>query len=107
MANPTGIGGFRPGQTGNPRGRPKENPIAKELARAHTEQAVQTLAEIMRAEESGAKARAFAATALLDRGWGRPSQSIEVDGQIGVYGLADVLAGLADTSSSNNPPVES
>lgn len=83
MANPTGIGGFRPGQTGNPRGRPKENPLAVELARAHTEEAVQTLAEIMRDAEAGAKARAYAATALLDRAWGKPAQSVAVTGEDG------------------------
>lgn len=31
MANPTGIGGFRKGQTGNPGGRPKTRPFREAL----------------------------------------------------------------------------
>lgn len=55
------------------------------LARVHTSMAIETLALIagMR-EETGfdvvpAQARVAAANALLDRGWGKPSQTIAID----------------------------
>jgi len=48
----------------------------RSLARAHTETAVNVLAGIMNEPESGAAARVSAATALLDRGWGKPKQAI-------------------------------
>lgn len=46
----------------------------KSLARQHTVRAIQVLAGIMDEPESGASARVTAAQALLDRGWGKPTQ---------------------------------
>src|SRR5574343_1223339 len=63
---------WQPGQSGNPAGRPKENAIAKHLARAHTEKAVKVLAEILDGDDL--RAKVAAAQALLDRGWGKPAQ---------------------------------
>jgi hypothetical protein len=53
------------------------------LAREHTALAVRTLAEIA---EKGVdeRARIVAATALLDRGWGKPTQTIEQKGDVQV-----------------------
>lgn len=51
----------------------------KSLARAHTERALQVLAGIMDAENAPHAARVAAATALLDRGWGKPTQLIGGD----------------------------
>lgn len=48
----------------------------KSLARAHTETAINTLAGIMNQSEAPHAARVSAATALLDRGWGKPAQAI-------------------------------
>jgi hypothetical protein len=48
----------------------------RSLARAHTETALNTLAGIMRQEDSPPAARVSAAQALLDRGWGKPAQAI-------------------------------
>ncbi len=68
----------------NPGGRPKEVGHVRELARMHTEDAVTTLVEIMNdASEKGA-ARVAAAQALLDRGYGKPTQAIEHSGADGV-----------------------
>jgi hypothetical protein len=44
------------------------------LARAHTESAIRTLANIMSHSESD-PARVTAANSLLDRGWGKPAQT--------------------------------
>jgi hypothetical protein len=46
----------------------------QELARQHTSDAIEALASIARAGRSES-AREMAATALLDRGYGRPQQS--------------------------------
>jgi HEAT repeat protein len=62
--------GFLPGQSGNPGGMKKDVAHARELARAHTATAVQTLVDLLRARSEAV--RVAAAQALLDRGWGRP-----------------------------------
>lgn len=64
------------GESGNPGGRPKAEHV-RELARHYTDEAVATLAELMRNPETPPSVRAHAAEALLDRGWGRPAQGIE------------------------------
>jgi hypothetical protein len=61
---------WKPGQSGNPGGRPRTPHDLSALAREHTKEAVERLVQIMRAEDDG---RALAAVQqLLDRGWGRP-----------------------------------
>lgn len=70
---------FQPGQSGNPGGRPKESSRVKELARAHSEAAVATLAMVMNDENAKPGERVAAANALLDRGYGKPAQMIGGD----------------------------
>lgn len=53
----------------------------KSLARSHTETALNTLAGIMRQPDAPAAARVSAATAILDRGWGKPTQPLSGDDQ--------------------------
>lgn len=48
----------------------------RSLARSHTETAINTLAGIMREAKSPPAARVAAAQALLDRGWGKPAQTV-------------------------------
>jgi hypothetical protein len=74
---------FVKGQSGNPSGRPKEIGHVRDLARAHTEDAIRTLVEIRGDKTQPAPARVAAATALLDRAWGKPSQPLDGDGQGG------------------------
>ncbi len=76
MANPTGKGGFKPGQSGNPGGRPKETAEVRTLAREHTTEAVEALRSIMSSGDEPASARVAAANSLLDRGWGRSPLAI-------------------------------
>lgn len=53
-----------------------------EVARTHTETAINVLVQVAQASESDA-ARVSAANAILDRGYGKPSQSHEVSGADG------------------------
>ena len=48
----------------------------RSLARSHTESALNVLAGIMNEPEAPHAARVSAANSLLDRGWGKPNQSI-------------------------------
>jgi hypothetical protein len=64
---------FEPGQSGNPGGRPKDASLRR-LARERTVEAIETLVKIMLNEKAASAARVSAATALLDRGWGKPIQ---------------------------------
>lgn len=54
----------------------------RSLARSHTESALRVLSHIMNEPDAPHSARVAAATALLDRGWGKPSQAIELSGEV-------------------------
>ena len=86
--------GFQKGQVSNPKGR---TPIIREvqaLAKEQTELAVNTLVEIMTSEKTTGSARVQAAVALLDRGWGRPKQSVDIKVDHDASGLAAALDAL-------------
>ena len=71
---------FKKGQSGNPGGRPKVIAEVKELARAHTSEAIETLVSIMTNPKTAPAARVSAANSLLDRGYGKPPQHITGEG---------------------------
>ena len=81
----------QPGQTGKRggvragAGRPvgavsPERKALRELAQAHTEDAVSALAGLCTDAKQPGMVRVSAATALLDRGHGRPNVSVTVEG---------------------------
>jgi uncharacterized protein DUF5681 len=72
---------WKPGQSGNPSGRPKINPELRDLARRHTKIALTALVEIARDAKAPPAARVAAANALLDRGYGRPMQAVDLEVQ--------------------------
>jgi len=49
----------------------------RSLARSHTRTAINALVGVMKAKDATHAARVSAATAILDRGWGRPPQALE------------------------------
>ena len=73
---------FAPGQSGNPHGRPKRDLEIAALAREHTADALAALAEIMSDRKAPSSARVAAAVAMLDRGYGRSPQSLNVQQQL-------------------------
>ena len=77
VANPLGRGGFKPGQSGNPGGRPKGVIEVQELARTNAPDAIAALVRVMK-DGASESARVAAATALLDRGYGKALQSVSV-----------------------------
>jgi hypothetical protein len=72
------------------------------LARMHTKKAVKTLAAIMNEPHAPYAARVAAAEALLDRGWGRPTQSHEA--QIRHYVIE--IPGLMDNAAWEAEAIE-
>jgi hypothetical protein len=79
---------WAPGVSGNPCGRPRRpDTIAarqifvtvRRAARTLTQEAIDTLAAVMRDGKAPPAARISAAVALLDRGHGRPSQAVDIN----------------------------
>jgi hypothetical protein len=67
---------FQKGTSGNPGGRPKENATLRELALRYTEEAVLTVAAIMQDKKAASNSRLAAANIILDRGHGKPHQTV-------------------------------
>lgn len=65
--------GWKPGQSGNPKGRPKdpERDKLRQMARTHTEAALNTVVDIMNDTTAKPGIRLKAAQEVLDRAWGK------------------------------------
>ena len=75
MTNPTGKGGFQRGQSGNPGGRSKLPADIREAFKAKAPQALEVLTRCLQSGDD--RIAMMAAQAILDRGYGRPTQSID------------------------------
>jgi hypothetical protein len=58
----------------------------RSLARAHTEEAINCLVGVMR-NSTNDSAKVSAAEKLMDRGWGKPAQPVDGDGEGGAINL--------------------
>lgn len=74
-------GGRREG-AGRPKGSlNKATASIRDAAQAYTDEALQTLATVMREGDSAA-ARVAAANSILDRAFGKPKQSMDVEADV-------------------------
>ena len=65
------------GESGNPGGRPKKDAEIRLLARSHGINAIEKLVELM--NNGDPRIQFSAAKAILDRGFGRPAQSTNIN----------------------------
>jgi hypothetical protein len=84
--------GFQKGRSGNPKGRPPIIREVQEMAKDLTPALISNLFEIATNDKANASARVQASVALLDRGWGRPKQSVDVKVDHNASGLANAIA---------------
>ena len=87
------MGRFQPGVSGNPNGRPKRGLALAEVVRDKTrdgEDPVEFLLKVMKGQIKHARVsdRIAAATELLNLGFGKPLQEIEVDVGLGHSSIA-------------------
>ena len=68
---------FKKGQSGNPGGRPKAEKEVVEAARAAGPRCVEVLVDLL--DHTDSRVRMAAAEQLLNRGFGKPRQTIESD----------------------------
>lgn len=91
---------FVKGVSGNPGGRPKLKMNLRELAQENTMEALETLVQVMRTGRPGE--RLIAANAILDRAYGRPTQSVEMSGDRST--LVDLLVSLNKSHPMDGEP---
>ena len=70
---------FKKGKSGNPGGRPKEVAEVRKLAQEHGAAAIERLVELMGSENE--RTAVAACEAILNRGYGRPAQSVSLSGE--------------------------
>ena len=75
----------------------------RSLARRHTESAIKTLHAIMHMKDAPPSSRVAAAQALLDRGWGKPKESVDINVRKDAAEFNDAeLSAIIDASRSGN-----
>lgn len=70
---------FEKGKSGNPGGRRRRINTAEAAARQHAEDAIKFLADTLADEEKPTAERRHAAIALLERGYGKPREFVDID----------------------------
>ena len=117
---------FKPGQSGNPGGRPKALAEVQQLARAETAANIQALIRIRDAADSPPAAVVAAVSVMFDRAYGKPKQEFENTGEDGapvrfviyapppvattqdwlrLHAPRDVIEGGAEDADPGCPPV--
>ncbi len=80
----TKLGRFKPGVSGNPKGKPKSDPLVREILRANSPEAALKLVELLSSEKE--QIRFMAAQEILNRTEGKPMQAVnmEVNGNMDI-----------------------
>lgn len=93
---------FKPGQSGNPSGRPKVVSHIRDLAQKHGEEALKTVVALMRSEDE--RVALAAAQVVLDRAYGKPIQQVDVNDTRDMVDLTDAdLAAIATAGRERDP----
>ena len=74
---------FKPGQSGNPGGRKRQDHKVTELAQAHCEEMIRVLVSVANDEDYAINSRVRAAEIVLNRGLGMPRQAVEFSSENG------------------------
>lgn len=85
---------FVKGQSGNPKGRPKVVGDLRVKAREWTDEALATLIRVARDRKAPPAAQVAAASAILDRGYGKPVQATELSTSDGKPLIIEVITGV-------------
>jgi len=93
---------FEKGISGNPGGRPGGLGRIRDIAQQHTENAIETLVRILNSETASPSAQVAAASALLDRGYGRPEQSLRAS--VGQIDLGEALQKMSERIQMEKVP---
>lgn len=72
---------WKPGESGNVKGRPKIPAEVIEACRLHTQAAVETIVALMKSADSDS-VRLHAAEAIINRAWGKPIEHHEQTGNV-------------------------
>jgi len=75
----------------------------RSLARSHTRTAINVLVGVMRAKDATPAARVSAATAILDRGWGKPVQALANDDARALELVHRIERVIVDPENSDSP----
>jgi hypothetical protein len=78
MPNPKGIGGFKPGQSGNPGGRPRAVAMVRHELSRHIGEANARLMKLMRRGHKDDAVKLGALKEFYDRTLGRPVQAVDI-----------------------------
>jgi hypothetical protein len=80
--------------TNGARKKSKTGKTLTQLAREHTEEILEFLIDTMRDDNVNRKVRVEAGSLLLSRGWGSPTQQIQIDANVSHNTVATVDASL-------------
>lgn len=87
----TNRGRWKPGESGNPSGRPKIDPDLVAACRALTLNAVEVLKAVMTDDHATPSSRVSAAEAILDRAWGKAPQSTVNESRVTIDAAVKVM----------------
>ena len=94
---------FKKGLSGNPGGRPKVLGELQQIARLHAPDAIAELARLSLKAKSET-ARIAAIRELLDRGYGRARQSMEIGTAPGLDVIQELLDEIDSRQREQDPP---